>query len=534
MKSAASAPALGGKTDEHGPVDAKPMFRLDFGATSTFMALRPEGAPPRTTWNKDGVLSSTSNSMFRLKVIDLPDINDKKDARYCKAATAYNDKDTFAHAAAQLNHHRVEAGGATGSTTGAGFSSLLGGTTGTGAAFPAAASFSGRSAGLGASISGSPGLMSPASSTGFGEKRPKDQPKKRSQKYLDLLLKNHYKRVDGWKDEEEQEAKEKAEFSAAYASRKALLRERRKEALLRAEERSRSSDEESEEESEEEPEDLGALLPFQGNMRVDLEIGIMSSPDEKEPSQADTSVPPSSSHSSHRQMSKGSSGSSDGGEKLDLANELAMLKEEMDVEKPEEEEEDSDEDLPEGLRLKKFKDVWDNPKPRWSLGIGGSVFFVPDAERYAFGPSLPPPPPASLHGRHRKRLKPRLPLDISNHRYRDEHPNIWPEPPYNPALGDYERFEKTMLTLDLYKSCNTAMMALPKLENTKDMEKHKTNFGKIIESETKRSMAWKNFNLREKLKRKEAAQLAKQEAERLEASRRAREIAAAAEEDGDY
>jgi len=194
--------------------------------------------------------------------------------------------------------------------------------------------------------------------------------------------------------------------------------------------------------------------------------------------------------------------------------------------------EDSD-DMPEGLKLKRLQNVWDNPQPRWSLGIGGTVFFVPDAERYAMGSSLPPPPPPSLHGRRRIHLKPRLPLEISNHRYRDEHPNIWPDAPYSPELQDYLRFEKTLMTLDLYKSCDMALTQLPQLEKASDEKKHRAKFGEMVERETQKSIAWKNWRHRENLKKKEAEKKAKQAKEvaaarALEAARAAADVAAAA------
>ncbi|CAK9039044.1 unnamed protein product, partial [Durusdinium trenchii] len=50
---------------------------------------------------------------------------------------------------------------------------------------------------------------------------------------------------------------------------------------------------------------------------------------------------------------------------------------------------------------KTMPNVWDNPYPEWSLETGGSMYFIPNAERYAWCPSLPPPPPPSELGRRR-------------------------------------------------------------------------------------------------------------------------------------
>merc|ERR1719284_1697591 len=140
---------------------------------------------------------------------------------------------------------------------------------------------------------------------------------------------------------------------------------------------------------------------------------------------------------------------------MEEAEELARLREEFG-DKEEEEEEDED-----GLEGFGIQNAGNNPDPRWSLGLGGTVFFVPHAERYAHQPSLPPPPPPSLLGRRRLRLKPRLPLAISNHRYRDEHPNIFPEAPFSPNHQHRSDFERTLVTYDFYASCSKAIASVP-------------------------------------------------------------------------
>jgi len=507
MNASASAPALGGGDIAEKAVERMPMFRLDYGAKSMLTGMKVDGPPERKTWDTSACLGRSDNKLFRLKQVNLPELQERNSqaARYCRSTTSYNNQDLFSHAASQLERS---------GELKAGFHSL-----------------------------GSPS----ATVTAPGESPKSTRPVKRADKYFDILMKNHYKRVDGWKDEEENAAKEKATATAAFYARKARERERRKAAAEAFDTRSRSSDEGEEVASEEEPEDLGPLLPFDGKLKVELEICVREPPCiETASTEADSSV--QSSRKSSRSAAGGgpdaparaaSSTSGESAPLLDLADELDLLKEEMGAIEEKEKKEDSDDDLPEGLKLKKFQDIWDNPKPKWTLGIGGSVFFVPDAERYAFGPSLPPPPPPSMLGRRRLRLKPRLPLDISNHRYRDEHPNIWPEAPYSPELEDHLRFERTLLTLDLYKSCNMAMTQLPQAERESDKKRHKVQFGKIVERETRTSHAWKEWRHREDLKKKEARRLEreaqkKQAAELAEAYALAAKAKAEADEDALY
>merc|ERR1719215_643458 len=100
------------------------------------------------------------------------------------------------------------------------------------------------------------------------------------------------------------------------------------------------------------------------------------------------------------------------------------------------------------------------------------------------GSSLPPPPPPSRHGRHRMHLKPRLPLEVSNDRYRDEHPNIWPDAVYCPRNDDYSRFNERIKTLDFYRGCNVALATLRRPEWESELSRNKFAFGKRVEEET--------------------------------------------------
>merc|ERR1712187_617425 len=117
----------------------------------------------------------------------------------------------------------------------------------------------------------------------------------------------------------------------------------------------------------------------------------------------------------------------------------------------------------------------------------------PEVERYSLGPSLPPPPPPSMLGRRRLRLKPRLPLEISNHRYEDEHPNIWPtRGTYDrPTREEKRKFEETMCTHDFYAAATKSMTRLPKLKSSSDFKLLKKQFGQMIDDEIKTSYAWR-------------------------------------------
>jgi len=99
----------------------------------------------------------------------------------------------------------------------------------------------------------------------------------------------------------------------------------------------------------------------------------------------------------------------------------------------------------------------DHPKPQSSLLLGGTACLLPDAERLALAPSLPPPPPFSLLGRHKMKMKPRLPLSISFDRYRDEGPCI----PIleGPCLDDAKRqsLASGFRTVELYAATASAV-----------------------------------------------------------------------------
>lgn len=545
---AASAETSGGDVDLSRPVDAKPRFRLNDPSEAYLLALWPDGQPARKTWDANQILSQSSN-LFRLKSTQLPAMKDGKKRRteYSKSAQ----DELFEEACAQLRlspeaSEQFSPSSPSAPPRAPGALSeeartQLRRSPEASEQFPRfSPSRAGELPDLRSSPS-APGALSQArtrqgpeaSSEQFSRSSPSvppkaEKPQKRADKYFALLMKSYDKRTDGWAQADEEEARDKAEGAARWANRRAMLEEKRKAAKAASEAKKRrsggtssgsDSDSEDKEEKEEEldADALGKLVSYDGTMQVDLEIVLLNPPGVSEPSEsgASSSASRASTRASERDRasrgSRSSKSSSKSSPRPDLYAELEALKEEMGVD--DEAKSENSDDVPEGLRLKTIANVWDNPKPRWSLGLGGTVFFIPDAERYSFGGSMPPPPPPSLHGRHKLRLKPRLPLDISNNRYRDEHPNIWPDAPFSPELQDYARFEQKLLTLDFYRGCNKALTRLPQAKTRKDDTRHRTHFGRMVLDETRRSQAWKNFNHREMLRRKEEKRKALEEAE---------------------
>eukprot|EP00405_Crypthecodinium_cohnii_P053690 CAMPEP_0206592808 /NCGR_PEP_ID=MMETSP0325_2-20121206/41212_1 /ASSEMBLY_ACC=CAM_ASM_000347 /TAXON_ID=2866 /ORGANISM="Crypthecodinium cohnii, Strain Seligo" /LENGTH=597 /DNA_ID=CAMNT_0054102575 /DNA_START=67 /DNA_END=1860 /DNA_ORIENTATION=+ len=555
------------------PVDpeTKPKYRIFEASDTLLLAMRPEGIPERKVWDANGPGSSAG--LFRVKAVTLPSLANKD-----KNDTEYRKDYVFEHLKSQLARPPTDSGSLQEEAIKKRDKRL--------SQISILSSMSGLKMGATATAnmsSSAPSLS--ASSPTHSKKSGGGEGRKRSQKYFDLLMKNHNDRVYTWDHEDEADKRLKAETDARFYTKKVAFDLERKREMEREEVESRSSSEleqlakKPRPTSPEKPEDC-KMMAWDGMMQVDVEVVILNPPGyvEPEPDWDDESSESSSSagfsdrrmdtHERHeskppkrssqssssedmeglesllkktgrgatRSLSSGShsksqgSGSSDAEDAepaLDLYNELEMLKEEVGVE--EKAQSEASDDIPENLKLKRLQNVWDNPKPSWSLGIGGTVFFLPDAERYAMGSSLPPPPPPSLQGRRRLHLKPRLPLEISNHRYRDEHPNIWPDAPFCPAVQDYLRFEETMMTLDLYKSCNVALSQLPQMERAAHEAPHRRRFGHLVERETHKSVAWRNWRHREKLIRKDEAQKAQREQEAA-AIRAAQAAKAAAEE----
>uniref|UniRef100_A0A7S1LHL0 Uncharacterized protein n=1 Tax=Alexandrium catenella TaxID=2925 RepID=A0A7S1LHL0_ALECA len=203
--------------------------------------------------------------------------------------------------------------------------------------------------------------------------------------------------------------------------------------------------------------------------------------------------------------------SSDSTPRMDIEAELQALQEEIGSSSSSEE---SD-----GLGGFGEKDnPWNHPSMRWKLGVGGTVGFVPDAERYGHAPSLPPPPPRSMLGQSRVRIKPRLPLDISNHRYRDEHPNVWAPDPWEPSKTDRRAFEEKLMTLDFLASCSKSLTRLPPIERERDAGKHEVALGHLVQQDAHHSIAWKDWLEKERRKKEKERRKAAAEAEAAAAS----------------
>eukprot|EP00441_Pelagodinium_beii_P037640 CAMPEP_0197630378 /NCGR_PEP_ID=MMETSP1338-20131121/7885_1 /TAXON_ID=43686 ORGANISM="Pelagodinium beii, Strain RCC1491" /NCGR_SAMPLE_ID=MMETSP1338 /ASSEMBLY_ACC=CAM_ASM_000754 /LENGTH=511 /DNA_ID=CAMNT_0043201589 /DNA_START=52 /DNA_END=1587 /DNA_ORIENTATION=+ len=362
---------------------------------------------------------------------------------------------------------------------------------------------------LGASILSSASLKSGIGADG--------KPLKRAERYFQLLMKAHNKREEEDRKEAYDEEWRRCQGAAKLAFEKILAAENivdnpPPEAKESSDEEENDSDDESEG-----PEDFGDLTEYDGQMKIEIDFIVLKAPGEEEVEEDFEEEHESS------EEENGEDESEESTPPIDWSEELEALKAEMKAAEPPKEGEDGDEnEMPEGLRgVKKMPNMWDNPFPEWTLDMGGSVFFVPAAERYAFAPSLPPPPPPSIHGRRRIHLKPRLPLDISNHRYKDEHPNIWPANGFSPELQHYQSFEKKMMTFDLYRATSEALARLPQASTSRESAKQKWQFGKYVEHHLGRSRAWKNWRDREREKR--AAEEAQRQAEHQAAMERQKE-----------
>eukprot|EP00928_Gymnodinium_smaydae_P001044 TRINITY_DN1038_c0_g1_i2.p1 TRINITY_DN1038_c0_g1~~TRINITY_DN1038_c0_g1_i2.p1 ORF type:complete len:526 (-),score=181.84 TRINITY_DN1038_c0_g1_i2:35-1612(-) len=333
------------------------------------------------------------------------------------------------------------------------------------------------------------------------------KPSNRAEKYYQALLKAEHLRKEETKKKNYESFTAQAQKAARHALKAVLDAEVKQEEYnaYGVDQDSEDDDDEKEEQEEEEEEEeesdgeVGPLIPFDGHMKIELEIVVLRAPGEELKSQesddgddaaaADTRTPTAAA-------------SEEDSPRLDLADELAALQEEL--QSAGESSEDSG-GLPEGLVLADNGDnIYSHDDPRLALGIAGTVFFVPEAERYSLAPSLPPPPPPSMLGRRRIRMKPRLPLEISNNRYYDEKPNIWPPAKgYKPPeLEDRRRFEQTICTHDFYAAATAAFAQLPKPKGLKDYRKQRKAFGDIIDDHIRKSYAWRNKLHREYLIRK--------------------------------
>lgn len=302
------------------------------------------------------------------------------------------------------------------------------------------------------------------------------KPSKRADRYFDLLMKRHNQRLEADQKKSSVDERERAEGAAKQALEACIARANR--AALRKSGAADQSVLTDEELRKLQGSDFGALTAYNGVLKIEIEVIVTRAPgeaynDEEMGNDRDSAASNNSSRPSTPP--------------IDFADDLAQLAEEMKDHTKTKAGDDTAEDE---TKKPKLANIWKNPHPIWTLDLGGSVFFVPDAERYAHAPSIPPPPPPSLQGRRRLRLKPRLPLEISHHRYRDEHPNIWPPDPYSPAVTDYSSFQQKLLTLDFYKSCSEGLSQLPRQQHEKDRARHEQEFGDFIMQNLRQSPAW--------------------------------------------
>ncbi|CAK9009603.1 Palmitoyltransferase ZDHHC3 (Acyltransferase ZDHHC3) (GABA-A receptor-associated membrane protein 1) (Golgi-specific DHHC zinc finger protein) (Zinc finger DHHC domain-containing protein 3) (DHHC-3) [Durusdinium trenchii] len=334
---------------------------------------------------------------------------------------------------------------------------------------------------------------------------------KRAEQYYQLLMRAKYKKDDADRKAAEAEELQRAEGAAKVAFRKLLGM------MGETDKRSEgSTDSEAESDMDD---DCGPLTAYDGQMKIDIDfVVVVPHREEKEedvfhyPTHPEGLPEQSVVQPSGFDETPPASSSSGASTPLDFSDEMESLKVELKkagkLEEPKgiAQKENAPTTDARGNAIhgeKTMPNVWDNPYPEWSLETGGSMYFIPNAERYAWCPSLPPPPPPSELGRRRLRLKPRLPLTLSNHRYKDEHPNIFPPEPFSPSEDHYASWEKKVLTYDLYKSCVESLAKMPPQEFAKDEYKHRLKFGSFMEKALGKSRAWKNWRSREDKRFKE-------------------------------
>eukprot|EP00930_Biecheleria_cincta_P038767 TRINITY_DN2663_c1_g1_i1.p1 TRINITY_DN2663_c1_g1~~TRINITY_DN2663_c1_g1_i1.p1 ORF type:complete len:505 (+),score=129.01 TRINITY_DN2663_c1_g1_i1:124-1638(+) len=465
------------------PLVDKRTLKICSSSETVLRSLKPDGRPERKFWDTEkkltSVLKQVGHTSFKLRTASLPQLEALKKGK-------------------KVDETPVDGSPAAGG--------------GAAASKPALDSY---------------GLLSSAAlKAGIGAD---GKPLKRSERYYQLLMKAHNKREEeDWKVAYEEEW-QRCEGAARIAYEKVLFVENPPpEKAPEVSSDASEGEEDDEEEEEEEQGDYGDLTAYDGQMKIEIDFVVVRPPGEEDLE---------SIHESDRESSITPEPSSSGSTTppIDFSEELEALKAELKTVDDKKDQDDGDDGIPEGLRgLKKMPNMWDNPFPEWTLDMGGSVFFIPDAERYAFAPSLPPPPPPGLQGRRRIRLKPRLPLDISNHRYRDEHPNIWAPAAFSPELEHYQSFEQKMMTFDLYKACLEGLSRIPQQTRAKQERKHKHEFSLKVDDVLGRSVAWRNWRNRERARqaREEAEQqaaLAEAMAKKLEKEAKLKALEEAAE-----
>eukprot|EP00933_Yihiella_yeosuensis_P018543 TRINITY_DN1517_c2_g1_i1.p1 TRINITY_DN1517_c2_g1~~TRINITY_DN1517_c2_g1_i1.p1 ORF type:complete len:586 (-),score=181.63 TRINITY_DN1517_c2_g1_i1:106-1863(-) len=373
------------------------------------------------------------------------------------------------------------------------------------------------------------------------------RPMKRAERYFALLMKGQGKREEEDRKQAELDEWERAEGAARKAYEAVLEAEKpppEPEEIEEKEDSDSDSDSSSEKPAspkaptadddsladsseEEEEEDFGELTAYDGQMKIELELIVMKAPGEEESEDEEEDEDALLAALDAESEEDAESEASVETPPMDWGDELETLKTEMDKFVDEggagaegDGEGGEGNDIPDNLRVKKLPNMWDANNPEFKLDLCGTHFFLPEAERYAINPSLPPPPPPSLQGRRRLRLKPRLPLEISNGRWRDEHPNIFTPEPWEASDLDRENFEKKMLTLDLYRSCSDGLLGLPPQIRESESRKQQEMFGQLVDKNLKTSRAWQTWRARDQAER-EAEEEARKAQEAAEAAERA-------------
>jgi len=448
------------------------MFKPIASSVSALSSIRPEGTPQRATWN---VTKLGGDGLFRLKLYGGEEHPSAAKKRIGAGADA-----------------RAQAADARGPS-----STPFKGQDPVQSLFPiTGAQYLARL--RGSSVPSGVGRASPGATPVHGGEggATHGKPVKKSEKYYQALLKAERKRNERKVQETYDEFIAKAEAAAAAAARKQA---RDDPPLSSAASQTTESDEE-----EVEDDDVGPLVPYDGNLKLEIEIFVERAPGE------DVKTDAPSEASEAEQSTAPPTASTESTPRLNVADELQALQEELGREE-ESEEEDG---LPDGLTLNDGMDnVYSVNDPRIRIGIAGTVYFIPEAERYSLAPSLPPPPPPSLLGRRRLRIKPRLPLDISNHRYADEHVYTGPPEPADRAITvhDRRRFEQTLCNHDFYAAASKSLTQLPQLRSKREFKALKKSFGTMIDADIRKSVAWRTKMRREFLmerKEKEAQEAA--------------------------
>lgn len=356
------------------------------------------------------------------------------------------------------------------------------------------------------------GASDSAPDLGASRDSPKDTgekpPLKRADKYYQALLKAEKVRNETWRREAWEEYTRRADRAAAKAKKKVLKAEIQVDTGEVKSDSDSSAETELDEDENDELEDPGPLRPYPGLLKVEVEVVVLRAPG-NDKSETESSVD-SATHTPSSRSEK----SEDEDDGIDWAKELQELQEEMDAKDKEKKKkggngEDSDDEkdgdsLPEGLEVRTIGNVYDNSDKRTALGLGGTAFFVPEVERYAMAPSLLPPPPRGLGhlqrtGHKRLKLKPRLPLEVSQGRWRDEHPYGCPvEDEYTPGLDQLRSWEEKVRRVELYGTLNKFFNTMPKPDGIRKLPKTDF-FEKTLDWELKDSLAWKQYIKRQRL-----------------------------------